>query len=330
MEIIDYLRIARRRLWVLLVVPVLAGGAVAALVLTGPTSYQARAFVAAPALVGGDSSNQYSGPQGVTTFVNAFIGRATSYPLAMQVQSETGVPAADVMDGTTITQADGSSQLQVLFQTTHEDVADRVAAAVARDTMQFLFASQVKLAQASLDSASKAQRDAEAAITSWVTAHGNVLPQEQYAALQQQVLSMEQQQIINAKNGNATVAAALSAAISAHQRDIARLVALMPDYATLDAARDVARTRVADASASLDAARRQYAAAEPTAVVSVVGPQENDRVSELVQKVLPAVGAGLLLAVGLVVLLEIGDRRRYSPHEVLSQADEQALTTPRS
>ena len=60
MEISDYLHIIRRRLWILILVPLLAGGVVAALVLRQPLKYDATATVAAPAVVGGQSTNHAS------------------------------------------------------------------------------------------------------------------------------------------------------------------------------------------------------------------------------------------------------------------------------
>ena len=53
MEITDYLSVIRRRLWILLLVPLVAGGVVAALVLRNPPMFGATASVAAPAVVGG-------------------------------------------------------------------------------------------------------------------------------------------------------------------------------------------------------------------------------------------------------------------------------------
>jgi hypothetical protein len=64
----------------------------------------------------------------------------------------------------------------------------------------------------------------------------------------------------------------------------------------------------------LDQARAQYSAANPDAVVSLADTQEASRLSQLVRKGLPAVGAGLFLAVGLVLLLELLGRRPQLAH----------------
>ena len=69
METVSYLSIIRRRLWILLLVPVLAVGVVVAWELRRPPQYSATATVAAPAAVGGPSTNQYSGVNAPRAFV---------------------------------------------------------------------------------------------------------------------------------------------------------------------------------------------------------------------------------------------------------------------
>src|SRR5688500_12749112 len=98
MELYDYLVAIRRRLWILLAVPLLAGGVVAALVLNGPAMYRATATVAAPALVGGSSANQYSGPSGFNAFVANLTAAVTSPRILEKVAQETGTPIEEVGD----------------------------------------------------------------------------------------------------------------------------------------------------------------------------------------------------------------------------------------
>ena len=78
MEIKDYLRILGRRIRILILVPLLALAAVAGYTLVQPKQYQAVATVAAPALVGGATANQYSGANGLKAFVGNFTAAVTS------------------------------------------------------------------------------------------------------------------------------------------------------------------------------------------------------------------------------------------------------------
>ena len=102
MEIIDYLRIARRRWWILVAVPVLAGLAAAALILSAPASYTTTATVSSGALVSSDGS-PFSGPQGTAQFVAAFTAASQNPQTRQAVQSQTGVSAADQADGVAVT-----------------------------------------------------------------------------------------------------------------------------------------------------------------------------------------------------------------------------------
>src|SRR5215217_8332494 len=100
-EISDYLRIIWRRLWILLLVPLLAGGVVAAQVLREPPKYDATATVAAPAVVGGQNTNQYSGSTGPKAFVSHFVAAIGSPRIVNQVAKETGVLPRSIRGGLT-------------------------------------------------------------------------------------------------------------------------------------------------------------------------------------------------------------------------------------
>ncbi len=144
MEISDYLRIVRRRLWILALVPVLAGGIVTALVLAGGPRYQATATVAAPALVGGPSSNQYSGSGGPKTFVANFVAAATSSRIVNQVAAQLKVPTSRVEAGLAASPIGRSSLIQISYQSPRSSETGPVAGAVAAGTIRFLFQSQVR------------------------------------------------------------------------------------------------------------------------------------------------------------------------------------------
>ena len=75
MEIVDYLRAARRRLALIILIPLVAAGGAAALLFLQPQMYVATATADLPALVGGPTS-QYTGARGVIQFVAAFQATA--------------------------------------------------------------------------------------------------------------------------------------------------------------------------------------------------------------------------------------------------------------
>ena len=309
MEISDYLRIIRRRFWILVLVPLLAGGAVAFLVLGAPTRYDATATVAAPAVVGGQSTNQYSGSTGLKAFVSNFAASITSPRIVNQVAKETSVLPRNVRDGLTVTPIGDSSLIEVTYTTTRREKAVPVAQAAASDTIKFLFQTQVTLARQTLTEAQKAVDKANADLQKFYKSTGLVLPQESYNIKQQEISSLQQRELDARASGNITAADAVSEAIKARQAELARLAPQVATYQSLVNRQNQAENRLNLAQQSAEAAVAQFRAADPASAITLNQAKPVSRIGSFVRKVGPAVGAGLFLAVGLVVLLEVIDRR---------------------
>jgi capsular polysaccharide biosynthesis protein len=146
LEIGDYLRIIWRRLWILLLVPSLAGGLVWWNTREQPLEYSATATVAAPWLVG-DPSSQYSGARGSDGFVADFAAATTHQAVLKRVSGETGVPLSDIGRGLTTTPVEESVLIEVTYTALGPQEATRVVASVAEETLRFLFEPQIDLAQ---------------------------------------------------------------------------------------------------------------------------------------------------------------------------------------
>ncbi|MBV8305163.1 MAG: hypothetical protein JOZ04_13200 [Acidimicrobiia bacterium] len=143
MELRDYFDILKRRKKILIAVPLIAFLLVAGLILIKPKQYQATATVAAPALVGGASANQYSGANGPKAFVANFTAAVTAPPVVDQVSQETGVPKTRVKSGVSASEIGTSSLMQVAYSTPKKKEAFNVAQAAASDTIVYLFKTQV-------------------------------------------------------------------------------------------------------------------------------------------------------------------------------------------
>ena len=131
MELRDYLDILKRRKNILIAVPAVAALLVVGLIVVKPKEYQATATVAAPALVGGTSSNQYSGANGPKSFVANFTAAVTSPPVVDQVSRETGAPKNQVKSGVSANEIGTSSLMQVTYKTSKHKQAFPVAQAAA-------------------------------------------------------------------------------------------------------------------------------------------------------------------------------------------------------
>ncbi len=113
-EIADYLKVARRRLWILILVPLLAAGAALAYGLLSPRTYSSTATVLTPSLVGAQYS-QFTGPQAIDQFVSAFAASAADPTVVAQTAKETGISAEALTDNVTVEQVGASSNVTLTF-----------------------------------------------------------------------------------------------------------------------------------------------------------------------------------------------------------------------
>lgn len=318
MEISDYLGILRRRLWIVLAVPLLAGLVVAALVFAQAQKYTAVATVAAPALVGGSASNQYSGANGPKAFVANFSAAVTSPVIVNRISKQVGVNSSTILSGLGVAPLGDSSLLRVSYTTTKKKTAAPVAKAAASETIRFLFETQVTLAQQTADAAKQALTQADTDLAKFQADNGlGPTPDRDYTIKAQEISNLQQQQLQNQAAGNVGAAEQLGAAVRAKQVELAALAPKVSTYLGLVERKNTASNQLGTLQQSADQAAAQFRAADPDSVVSLSQTKRISRASDLVQKVAPAIGAGLFLAVGLVLLLELLSRR---PKSVLAGA----------
>jgi uncharacterized protein involved in exopolysaccharide biosynthesis len=308
-EIDSYLGAMRRRLWILILVPLLAAGAVIAWELRQSPDYQATATVAAPAAVGGAATNQYSGANAPRAFVADFSGAITSPLIVNQVAEKTGAAPDTVKDGLAVSQIGDSSLVQVTYTTPERDRAVPVLNEAAGATIRFLFQTQVTLAEKMATEARKAVDKVNGELGAFYRKTGQVLPDEAYRIAAQQVADLQREQVSARSRGEYTQATALESAISARQKEVAALAPQVATYQSLVDRKEQALGRLNVLEEGLERAQAQYSAADPRSIVTIGEVQKASGLASLARKVVPALGAGLFLAVGLVLMLELGSRR---------------------
>jgi hypothetical protein len=309
-ETIDYLRVARQRLVILLVVPLISGLAVAGYVYLKPALYTSSALVGAPALVGGSTTNQYNGAQGVLQFVSAFQAAGESAVVLQKVAAATKVTPASIDAGLTIAQTGSSSIMRVTFEGRDKTRVDKVAQLTATETLHYLFGSQVTLAQHRVDDATNALAKIDADMAVVAKASGAVQPDQLYQSKQQQVINLQQQQLQLQAGGNTAGAASVASQIASVKRELAQLAPFVTKYVPLSKQRDSAAALLATAQGVLLQAKSQAEAADPARVLTMTATHPSDKAPLYWQKVLPAVGAGFFLAALLVAAAELLRRRR--------------------
>jgi capsular polysaccharide biosynthesis protein len=322
-EIVDYLGIARRRLWILILVPALAAAGTTAWLIREPRQYQSKVVVAAPALIGGANAQTFSGSNGLTQYVSNFMAAATTPAVVDRVSKETGVKSKSITSGLSVSQIGSSSQVQVLFTTSRQRLAAPVATATARDTLAFLFGSQVTLAQRSLATAQAAADKVQAQIIALEAKANLAVAPDTYAdQLSQQIGSLQQQQLQLSASGQFAGAAGLADSIATKQQQLSALAPVVRNYLQLSTQQTAALSLVQTMQQNLAAAEQQQAAADPASALHVSQTHVASRVDPVLKRAIPAAGVGLFLAVGLVLLLEVfrSSRRRGPPAHVPAPA----------
>ena len=305
MELRDYLDILKRRKNILVAVPAVAALLVVGLIVVKPKQYQATATVAAPALVGGASSNQYSGANGPKSFVANFTAAVVSPPIVDQVSSETHVAKSRVKSGLSASEIGTSSLMEVTYKTPKRKEAVAVAQAGAADTILFLFKTQVKLTQQPVDGAKAALADAEAQIASLSKQSGLVVPDKDYEVRAQEIASLQGAQAQAQANGQGATASRLQSQIDQKKGELAAIAPQVQQYTSLLDRKNAAITQLNQAQQALQQAQGQLQAADPKQVVTVGKTHSVAVIADVVQKGAVAVFAGLFLALGIVAALEI-------------------------
>jgi capsular polysaccharide biosynthesis protein len=324
MEIIEYLRIARRRVWILVLVPLMAAVAAAAFILLQPTQYRATATVLSSTMVG-DASSPYSGPQGSTQFVAAFNAAVQSPTVRAAVASATGVPATKQLDNITVAQLGSSSDMTVTYTSTNRDEVPQVLSETTKQVLTQMFTGRAEKAKAERDMAVQAVKDANAALANLNNQNHIADPLRAYQAQLGQVDALQQQQATLRATGNAVGAAALDAPIAAAQKTLDSYGPILAAYNDLAAVQQAATNDLTQAQADYRHATSLQAAAANSDVTYVSSVAPIDRSSAFITTVLPVFGAGIFVAAFAVLILEMLAGGRRSP--AIIAVDDEMLRT---
>lgn len=309
MEIIDYLRIARRRWWILVAVPVLAGLAAAALILSAPTSYTSTATVSSGSLVNSEGS-PFAGTQATGQFVAAFTAAAQSPQTRQAVQAQTGVSPGDQADGVQVDPVGASSDVQVIYASRDRNLSGRVAQATAKEALRQMFTVRADQAVATRDRAQEAATQANAAINDLAKKYQMADPPRVYQNQLSQVSSLEQQQATLRATGNAIGAAAMDAPIASAKKALTSFLPILAEYNDLNSRQVAASSDLAQAQAEWRHALALKAAATSDSTIYLGPATPEDKQATLVAALPVIVGVGLFLAVLLILLIEVTKRLR--------------------
>lgn len=307
MEIVDYLRIAKRRLLVLAGIPVLAAALALAYLLANPRPSVATVYVSAPSLMGSQYGTYQA--QGASQFASNFVAIASSPAVRDAVARKTGVSVGDLEDGLSLEQVDLSSVVSITYTTRDSSTAGPVAADVARQTLTSMFGSQVPFAQAAVDSARESVHDANTAVAAFAGKHGSLPVAQQYETLTAQITVLENERARYRAQGLTWSADVLAEKLEKVRSRAAVLAPLTTEQADLFAQQEAATSTLTTSQQVLAQAQAQLAAADPSQVQAPPA-HEVPLPRLIVTMVLPAAAVGVFLAIALVALLELIAQRR--------------------
>lgn len=309
MEIIDYLRILRRRRLVLVLVPLLAVLVAVAWALLKPPTYAAAATVNGTALVG-TATSQFTGPQGVSQFVSAFDAAATGPYVLNVVSDKTSVPVGDLRDGLVVTQVGDSSSMRVAYQSGKRDTVDPVLSTTVQETLDALFRPRADQAVRDRDAAAQQLEAANAEAEAFAAKQGKADPTATYQALVSQISNLEQQQATLRANGNAVSAAALDAPLKSARAQAATYGPILAEFDTVQAKQRAAGDALASAQEEYRLATGALTATSADRVVFISGVSSAAAANDAWALVVPVLGAGIFAALVLVFVLELLSRSR--------------------
>lgn len=327
MEILDFLRMARRRLALLVLVPLLAVGAAVALVLAQPPTYSASATVGSPALIG-SAGSRYTGSQGVNQYAATFQATAIGPAVSVAVQEQVGISESALFSGLTVNQQGASPTMIVTFSGERQELVSDVVQAVSAETLRVMFESQVDAESARVEAAREQVTASNAAIATFGEENNVADPNRAYDAQLSQLNALIQQQASLKADGNAVGAAAMAPSITSAQEALARFAPILAGYSNLSVDRDAALAGLTAAQGSLQQATAQLAAADPADVVFVGDATADSRIEPVLRTAAPVGAAALFLSLLLVGLLEVAARGRAA--RARAGTDETSMPTPGS
>jgi capsular polysaccharide biosynthesis protein len=154
MEVSDYLRIIKKRIWFVLLVPAVAVALVVAIVLGRPTEYSATATVSASSLISSAPGDAYATANGGQQFVADFVAALSVPPVVDAAAARTGTSPEEIREGISAGPIGESTLVQVGFVTNEQRQAGPVVRELSVEALRFLFRPAAATADPTLDEGS--------------------------------------------------------------------------------------------------------------------------------------------------------------------------------
>lgn len=311
MEIRDYVGRTGWRLWVLLLVPLAAGGVAFAMLANTPTQYEATTVLTVPSTVAGGASSS-----SVAQYMANFGQAITSDPVVTKVAGVVDRDAEEVRSGLDVTQLGSSNLVRVSYRGLDRGDASTIVDEATRSTfdlvaqIQLPFGQTVEVLKSRVRSTQSDLDAAEARLQDFLVANGLVLPRDQYLMVASDVARLEDE-LARAVPGTPT--ATLEAELRDRRQELQQLGAKIPDWERLQADVDRANNDLDAAQDELRLTEDQLAHVRPQTT-----PVSTERIPEM-----QTIGRGVAIAaaagffVAMVLLLLLPSKRSHGPQRAI-------------
>lgn len=312
MEIRDYVGRAGWRLWILVLLPVAAGGAAFASLADTPTQYEAETVLTVPSSVAGGASSG-SVAQYMANFEQAIV----SDPVVRKVADTVGLEPGEVRDGLDVTQFGSSNLVGVSYRGPDPGDASIIVEEATRSTfdlvaqIQLPFGQSLDVLRSRVENLESDLEAAEARLEEFLVDNGLVLPREQYLMVAGDVARLEDE--LAQAQAAGTPPGVIESELRDRRKEMQRLAEVIPEYEQLQT--DVERT-----SDDLDAAQDEFRLTE--AQLAHLRPQTTAIATERIPE-LQTIGKGVGVAaaggfiVAMLLLLMLPSKASAMPPQPL-------------
>lgn len=298
MEIGEYVRAIRRRLWIVVGVPVLVLIATGVVLLVRPREYRVTATVVVPAtqVVG-------SLVTVVDQSVADFEGAIRSEAVFERVADVTGVSKRAVAAGLSTRRLGTSSVVEVTYQTTESETASAVAGSASKQALELVQQSVFGPLKEQRTVAEQQYEAAMTAVEGFLSETGLVNPSQVFKIQASRLVALRDALGHAISQGQGAEARRLREQIDQKEAEVTQQVVT---YQRLTDQRQRALSALQAADNQYFQARGSLLSAQEGETITVSEPEPLPRLGSTAVRQLVAAGViACALAIGLVVLLEL-------------------------
>lgn len=303
MEIGEYIRLAGKRIRIVVGVPLLALAVTAVLLWFRPPQYQAVATVVVPATeaVGSLIAS-------VDQSVSDFEGAVRSDAVIARVSAATGLPKGAIQ-GTLSTQRVGASSLVEVSATAgRASTASAIAETVSEEALALIQQSVIGPLEEQRKLAEQSYEDAESALQAFISETGFIVPSQVFKIESSRLVALRDALGVARGKGDDAEARRLQEQIDSK---VANLSEQVITYQRLEDDRQRALEALRQVDAAYYDATGSLAATEQGTAVTVSAPLRVPRLESMARQLIATLVVAVALGLALVLLLEALSSRGF-------------------